>query len=490
MEGPERNSLVSLLKKESLLAKCFVLRAVIIVQKVYSVQMKQPTLKESFWEMFAEIENEPATIGPSKPTMNQAGIETMGEVEPPIQELDDTEILAALQQDTKKLEDGVTDADTFEDSRTDAEAPVTELEEDSPPSMKATQKQSPKMLMDSLIGKSNNALRLSGTKKGAWRVQPSDSNNPPAADLMLRFLKSAKLSVIKIIKAGGGGGASTKFNTYVVTKPGAGIKVSFVYGQGRNEGQKFEATAINSIKNAAKGKFDSFSKEVFGVIGINPKEVASVELASSKRVKRPLSTDLANVGPMISDMDIVLKSGIRIYVSLKNESGATFANSGYKGGFAIGKVGSKIKLVSTPHRLDDFVVSALGINKALVASGITDYANKVATKNPQINTPARFDAVKIEQYLASAYGYGYWYVRQRGSGVEVVDLTTAKKMLSKLGKVTGVVVTYPFWSTGRSTKQLTAKITTTTGTYVVEIRNSQAALEPNEIKVKTGGSKK
>lgn len=447
-------------------------------------------------ELFAEVEKEPKETGPSEPTMAQAGIETTANIEQESEAaLPDEVVLASLRAATEKMEHGVVDEETFEDSTTKPSSQpsmASELEEevveDAPRSLKGTAP-SARSIISSLIGKSNNTLRYSSPKKGAWRVQPVDSNNPPKADAVLRFLKAAKLSVIKITKGGAPGSASSKFDTYIITAPGTTLKVGFVYGQGRNKGQKFEASVITSMSTAVGGKVDDLSKKVLEGIGINQRDVAAIETASDKRVTRPLGTVLTNVGEMISDMDIVLKNGNRIYVSIKNISGDTFANGGYKGSFATGKVGTKLKIVAAPHRLDDFTVGALGIDKALVAAGITDYANKVPTKNPQINVQVNFNAAKIEQYLASAYGYGYWYVREKGSGVEVVDLTTAAKMLRKRGKVTGVVVTYPFWSKTRATKQLTAKITTTTGSYVVEIRNSQAGLEPNEVKVKTAGSR-
>jgi len=421
---------------------------------------------------------------PTKPTANQSGIEaTPVASQEEISELPDSAVIGALKQDTEKMEQGVTDEETFGDSG-------PELEEAAAGAV-AAPKVTSKSLIEELVAKSNKALRTSGTKKGAWRVQPTDSNNPPSPDAVLRFIKSAKLVVVQVVTPGKQGSASTKFNTYIVTRRGVQVKASFVYGQGRNEGQKFEETALNSIKKASTGKLDNFSRELFGALGVNPLGIATVNIASSKRVKRPISNTLENVGPMISDIDIHLKDGSVLYVSLKNESGVTFANSGYKGAFVTAKKGTKVSVVANPHRLDDFVVSALGVNKMLLAAGITDYANKTPTKKPQINVSMPFDAAKIKQYLASAYGYGYWYVRQRsGSKVDVVDLTTAKKMLAKLGEITGVIATYPFWTADRATKQMTVKIATTTGNYIVEIRNSQSGVEPTEIKVKIGGAKK
>lgn len=394
--------------------------------------------------------------------------------------LADIVVLKALSDDTANMEAGEVDEE-FPEIENNAEfGNLAEV---------AITSINPSTAIKQLIKKSNNRLRCSGSKKSSYRVQPSDSNNPPAPDLVLKFLKAAKISVIKILKPGAG--ASTKFNTYIVQSHGSKIKFSFVYGQGRNKGQKFEEVALDYFYGAMAGEYNFFADKVLSAMKVNPRDIAEVSCASAKQVSRPLSKKLTNVGSMISDIDIKLKTGKIIHVSLKNESGVTLANSGYGGSFIV-KATDAITVVRPGyHSLDEFVIRGLGIDKKLVANGISDYANKIIRKRSQIIVNTSFNADIIKDYLASAYGYGYWYVRQHSAdNVEVLNLTTPNAARSKIGKVVDVTVMYPFYSVTRASKQLTAKITTTAANYVVEIRNSQGGVDPNEIKVKIVGTKK
>lgn len=394
--------------------------------------------------------------------------------------LADAVILKALSDDTEKMESGVIDEEF---------PPVEQGAGSNGIAEAAIVNASPLFAIEQFIKKSNNKLRYSGSKKGSFRIQPSDSNNPPAPDLVLKFLKAAKINVIKILKPGSG--ASTKFNTYVVQKQDSKIKFSFVYGQGRNKGQKFEETALGYFSGALAGEYSFFADKVLTAMGIKPSEIAEFSCASAKQVSRPLSKKLTNVGHMISDIDIILKTGQTIHVSLKNESGATLANSGYGGSFIVKTNGVKTFVKPGSHSLDEFIVGGLGIDKNLVASGLTDYANKTARKRPQVIASPVFNADIIKDYLASAYGYGYWYVRQHSEEqIEVLNLTTPNGTRSKIGKIVNVVAMYPFYSATRASKQLTVKIQTTTANYLIEIRNSQGRLDPNEIKVRITGVKK
>jgi hypothetical protein len=231
-----------------------------------------------------------------------------------------------------------------------------------------------------------------------------------------------------------------------------------------------------------------FVKTMFTAMKIKPSDVREIKLASARAVKRPITNEIQNVGPMISDIDIVLKNGKTIYVSLKNESGATFANSGYKGAFLPKTVGRKVVFTAQPHRLDDFIVGALGVNKQLVAQGITEYYNKTVSAKSIVGAPIKTNAKKVKQYLMSSYGYGYWYVRKRGGDkVDVINITTPRNLELVVGDITGTYVTYPFWSKSKATKQLTVKIETTKAKYFVEVRNSKGDVEPTEVKVKIGG---
>ena len=440
--------------------------------------IRSPRLRDVFFEVL-----EPKKLEPPESEELPTEIEPLPEIEG----LPDNVVITALKKDSERMESGIVDDDS-----SGGEPPrVEEISEDLDGMNEKSTGVSGKALVEDLIEKSKGILRSSGTKKGAYRVQPVDSNNPPPPDHVLRFIKSAKLIVVRIIGPGQVGAASSKFNTYIIKRRGVPSEVKFVYGQGRNEGQKFEETAVGELQQAigtGGKKMSPFVQTIFAAMKIKPGDVREIKLASARAVKRPITNEIQNVGPMISDIDIVLKNGKTIYISLKNESGATFANSGYKGAFVPKAIGRKVVFVSHLHRLDDFIVGALGVNKQLVAQGITEYYNKTISAKPIVGAPIRTNTKKVKQYLMSSYGYGYWYIRKRGGNkVDVINITTPKNLEMVVGDIVSTFVTYPFWSKTKATKQLTVKIETSKAKYFVEVRNSKGDVEPTEVKVKIGG---
>jgi|LauGreDrversion4_2_1035121.scaffolds.fasta_scaffold44553_5 hypothetical protein len=336
----------------------------------------------------------------------------------------------------------------------------------------------PKAIGDSIVAASRGRLRLSGSKRGALRLAPVAAGDVIDDKTLMSFFEAAGSKDTKIITPKSPGSASSKFNTYELKVGGEIVKV--VIGQGRNLGQSFEDDVNTEVGQALSGgKISGRIQQLFDAIGIKASQVASVEQASRKRVKRPLTAELKPVGPEISDMTLVMKKGQPIYISIKNVSGDTFANAGCSGMFEVKEGKDGVVVTSKAHPLDDFV-SALGINKKAAAKGYTNYANGIKQLPKGKGSP---DLDKVRDYLVAAYGYGYWYAREEGSGFHVIDMTTAKAVREHVGEVTDVQVRYPGVS-----KQITCVINTSGegGRYIVEIRNSHGGIDPNEIKVKVG----
>lgn len=410
----------------------------------------------------------------------------------------DKKVLASLQSDTEKMELGITDPffDDAEETKSTMPHDTSGLDETSYGIDETIL--SGKSIIQELINALSGKLRYNSPKKGAYRVQPVDSNNPPPADYLLKAMKAKKIIVVNIIPPKAPGSKSTKFSTYVIKKGGSSTTVEFVYGQGRNAGQKFEDETIQSMQGLISGKISPLAQNIAKALKINVASILSVDVASKKRVVRSLTGELSNVGEMISDMTITLNRRTltypnkKIYVSIKNVSGDTFSNNGYAGVFIQQK--SKMKPVIVPaagsHKLDIFLVSGLGINKQLLASGLTDYINQTPTINPVRKQSSTFDAGIVKRYLASAYGYGYWYIRQVAEGsskIKAQNILSIDMPEMLVGDIVDVTISYPFWSESSASKQLTANIITTNGTYILEIRNSQAGVVPNEVKIRTRG---
>ena len=92
------------------------------------------------------------------------------------------------------------------------------------------------------------------------------------------------------------------------------------------------------------------------------------------------------------------------------------------------------------------------------------------------------DYEKVQRYIASGYGYGYWYARDMGGGEwHLKNIKTPKAALNLVGKVMRIDVSYP-----GVTKQITCNIITSNGRYIVEVRNTQGGVVPSQVNIKVG----
>ncbi len=313
------------------------------------------------------------------------------------------------------------------------------------------------------------------------RLGLEDSTKTTSDEEAKRLIEELGFEIIEIIPPKAVGSKSGKYKTYVVSWPGE-IPFSVVYGSA-NKGEKFEAMLRADIS----GVMPTPLGDVFlDSLGLTRGDIIEVEKALPAR-RRPLTGEIEDVGAAISDITLVVntKDGPKkLFISLKDPAGGTFANQGYGGGFVQNTDGT---ISASEHRLDNFV-EALGIDKEKVARGVSDYALG-RQSDPDICDidPADYDAEKISAYLASALGYGYIYARQTKSGFHIIQLDSAEDAKKLVGTPTSVKVRYARQceetSQGRS-KGTTATIEMDNGAkYSVAIRNASGKIRPTEMKI-------
>lgn len=419
---------------------------------------------------------------------------------------DDADLIVSTLEGVEEREEGIDSPENEAEEETDKTTSTAndaegaeELEkalEETPPDVDSGfvfEALGDKATVEKLISKSGGMLRNGGSKNGAHRLRLTD----PKQDISKAIKNSLRGLKFKIVPPGNETGnfpsKSGKFNTYYISTPGGFIAV--IFSAGANEGQKFEKALKNSIASRKGKAFDALTTALYKFYRIEPTDIARVikTAGGSKRVKRPLTAKPANVGALLTDLTLLLTNGEEIYVSVKNVSGATFANTGYSNAFVKKTVGVKNVIEAQPSTTSpatDEFLAACGVDKQLIAKGLTDYMNRTVSKKSR-NIAFAADYSKVQNFLTSALGYGYIYFRQMSNGgYKTIDLGSLAKAKKVIGSVTDIDVSYPFYlgpGQNEKSKQCTIKISTSTGdVYIVEIRSTKGGVIDNmQCNIKT-----
>jgi len=314
-----------------------------------------------------------------------------------------------------------------------------------------------------------------GLEDAALLAEPDFS----ASDEVAAITALPGYTIVNEVPPGGGAQSrSGKYTTYIV-QDGEDNSFPVVFGS-PNAGEKFEKLLHKQLVD----RMGPLADELLDALNLPSSAIDSIENLAGAR-KRPLTGEINDVGAQISDITINLVDGYPLYISLKNSDGTTFMNAGYAGAFS--ESGGTVS--SSSHPLDKFV-EALGIDKALVTSGIQDYISHTPTTGAGCakKLSANFNPSIVAEYLASGLGYGYVYARRHEDGYTIKVLDSAGDAVSLIGQPTSVTLSYPRWcDDGKDvSKQVTASVDTDTGAkFTVEIRSSSKATPmPNEIKIK------
>lgn len=338
-----------------------------------------------------------------------------------------------------------------------------------------------------IVAKSKGKLKFAGTKRGGYRLSLTNLKDD-IASVIKTALKGWK---VKPVAPGEKESLSSKYTTYIVMIDRN--KIPVVFSAGKNEGQKFEAKLKTGIAAKKGAAWTAMMTALGKFYGIKDTDVAGVDKSAggNTRVKRPFAETLNNIGPLVTDMTLklvmpALIGGVKqseVYVSIKNVSGATIANTGYSDAFVtLPTRGKRVVIEARPSSASpntDKFLAILGVDKDQIARGLTAYANKIVYTDGMSATPA-IDKEAVRLFLAAQLGYGYVYLREQKAGtLKIVNLSSAEKALEFIGEVQTVAVTYPYYqdsSARGSRKQCTAKITTTKAVYDVEIRSASGGV--------------
>jgi hypothetical protein len=297
-----------------------------------------------------------------------------------------------------------------------------------------------------------------------------------------------------------GPNSSSKYNMFEFDLEGEG-KVQIVLAGGANEGEKYEKGLLEKLKASAGKPMDEIEyndvKQIFTTLGIDPTTITSedINFAGASDTKRQLSFEGPKpVGKTISDITIKSPKG-EYYLSIKNVGGSAIYNGGNLPFIVMDKEGKVIfdKSKYGDNPLFQEIFDILGVDSQRIADGLNDYINNTG-KSSNWETADVKDLNAIKNLLASSFGYGYWYIREKpGNKLFIHHIATPEDAYDMVGdlKPDSVKIKYP----GNSTKVLEVRIETDSKVleggprvpliYQIVARNASGNVLPLRMNIRT-----
>ncbi len=322
-------------------------------------------------------------------------------------------------------------------------------------------------------------LKPGAGKKGEVRLQPVVKEF--TLEDFTAAIQLIGLKIEKVALPGDSDSKSSKFPTYIV-KDEQGIEHYLVLGGGvaGNKGMALERTMVEELRNNLQTQervpFYVQFKQVVG-----PVNFVEVQDGFKQAVRRQLTGVPQNAGKIIADIILIDDKGKEYYISLKDKNGKTISNNSLKQMFVL----QQNKIIVNDVPLIDPLLDAVKLDKNKIAELVEKYINKQPSGQKEAETVSNFDEQIIKQYLASAFDYGYYYVRNLGNNrYEIVSLLTIEDVYNMIGDIQQVAVKYPFY-TGESMQQkrkhASIIVYTDKHTFSFDLRNASAGVLPQQI---------
>jgi len=305
---------------------------------------------------------------------------------------------------------------------------------------------------------------------------------------------------IKIYAPKEGPNDSSKYNMFEFDLEGEG-QVQIVLAGGANEGEKYEQGLLAKLKASAGKPMDNIEyddvKQIFTTLGIDPSTLTpeDINFAGAADTKRQLSFEGPQpIGKTISDITINSPKG-DYYLSIKNVGGSAIYNGGNLPFIVMDKEGKvlfdKAKYGDNP--LFQKIFEILGVDSQRIADGLNDYINKTG-KSSNWETAQVKDLDAIKNLLASSFGYGYWYIREKkGNKLFIHNVATPEDAYDMVGDLNpnSIKIKYP----SDSTKVLEVRIETNSKVleggprvpliYQIVARNASGSVLPLRMNIRT-----
>lgn len=345
-------------------------------------------------------------------------------------------------------------------------------------------------------------LFKTGEKRGSIRVAPKQKveDREKLEKEFFDTIETLDLVIKDTIKPGEDGSPSGKFLAYrVLDKNSNEFIITLAGGAFSNKGMEYEREVFSEIKRYFDTDMEDekpgFLEKLENALDV---EFTGYDSTTSFETnpRRPLTPDgPTDQGKVIADMTLEDDSGNKYYISLKDVGGITVSNAGAKGLFDID--GNRIKFEGKGKGIvGKKLFEAAKVNIDKVEEGLNGYVTKTPTPGLRDSEDVtdkldNNDLKIITNFIASAFDYGYIYVKRKSSknDLEIIDFSEKQNLYDYIGDIEKVVIKYPYYiNDSLKRKNIDIDVTTENTQLAFSIRNASGGIIPTQINLVKKGS--
>ena len=300
---------------------------------------------------------------------------------------------------------------------------------------------------------------------------------------------------------------SSKFNMFIYQTP-EGKNIELVLAGGGNAGEQYEQMITDKLQRYIEAEAnddvrESEVKTVFEKLNVNPEDVKSITFAGAVDTKRQLDFEDGpkNVGKTIADIVVTMEDPeeklveAEYYISVKDKKGDTIYNGGNVP-FVKDQNGNVVFDQMTYDETDHpsrLYFKLFNIDSNRIARGLNEYKSHnlddvkldeyVETGSWADHDIPEDNINKIKNGLASAWGYGYWYLREKKDDIVFEPILNGKDAYERVGEIVKARIKYPYKKSKQVTLELTTEGIQGKYKYQIAIRNTSGKLLPLSMKI-------
>jgi len=312
---------------------------------------------------------------------------------------------------------------------------------------------------------------------------------------------------ITVLNPREGQNPSSKFNMFIYQTP-EGKNIELVLAGGGNAGEQYEQMITDKLQRYIEAEAnddvrESEVKTVFEKLNVNPEDVKSITFAGAVDTKRQLDFEDGpkNVGKTIADIVVTMEDPeeklveAEYYISVKDKKGDTIYNGGNVP-FIKDQNGNVVFDQMTYDETDHpsrLYFKLFNIDSNRIARGLNEYKSHnlddvkldeyVETGSWTDHDIPEDNINKIKNGLASAWGYGYWYLREKKDDIVFEPILNGKDAYERVGEIVKARIKYPYKKSKQVTLELTTEGIQGKYKYQIAIRNTSGKLLPLSMKI-------